>query len=83
MSKILAINGSYRKGGVTDQLVKIMSGTLQGKGVDVEIIFLRELAEKLFILTNNPIYPEGFLERPCSLQKIHVKANNDEKKAKP
>jgi len=42
-----------------------------------------ELAEKLFILTQQPHISRRFLERPCSLQKIHVKANNDEKKAKP
>jgi multimeric flavodoxin WrbA len=42
MTSILAINGSYRKGGVTDQVVAAMSEALRAAGADVEIIFLRE-----------------------------------------
>ncbi len=42
MTSILAINGSYRKGGVTDQAVGAMSEALRAAGADVEIVFLRE-----------------------------------------
>lgn len=42
MTKILAINGSYRNDGVTDQIIEIMAGVLQTAGAEVEIILLRE-----------------------------------------
>jgi multimeric flavodoxin WrbA len=41
MNKILAINGSYRKGGITDQVVEVMAGVLEDRGVEVETILLR------------------------------------------
>ncbi len=41
MIKILAINGSYRNGGVTDQIVEAMAKVLQEEGAEVEIILLR------------------------------------------
>lgn len=42
MSKILAINGSYRVDGITDQTVQTMAEALQEAGAEVEIIYLRE-----------------------------------------
>ena len=42
MTRILAINGSYRKDGVTDQIVGIMAEGLRNIGIDVEIVLLRE-----------------------------------------
>lgn len=41
MTKILAINSSYRDDGVTDQIVEIMADTLRESGAEVEIILLR------------------------------------------
>lgn len=42
MTKILAINGSYREAGITDQAVKAMVETLQSFDVEVEEIVLRD-----------------------------------------
>lgn len=42
MTKILAINGSYRDDGVTDQAVEAAVKALQASGAEVEIILLRE-----------------------------------------
>ena len=42
MSKILAINGSYRDDGITDQIVHIMVQALVSAGAEVEVILLRE-----------------------------------------
>lgn len=42
MTKILAINGSYRDGGITDQAVNLMAQAVQSLGAEVEIIHLRE-----------------------------------------
>ena len=42
MSKILAINGSYRDDGITDQAVNAMVLALKAYGSDVELVLLRE-----------------------------------------
>lgn len=42
MKKILAINGSYRDDGITDQSVEAFVRTLKPAGVEVEVILLRE-----------------------------------------
>lgn len=42
MVRILAINGSYRDDGITDQSVTILTDTLKKAGADVEIILLRD-----------------------------------------
>jgi len=42
MKKILAINGSYRDDGITDQSVEALVRTLEPAGVEVEVILLRE-----------------------------------------
>ena len=42
MSKILAINGSYRDDGITDQAVSALAQAVRDKGDDVEVILLRE-----------------------------------------
>lgn len=39
---ILAINGSYREGGVTDRVLATMADELRQRNVDVEIVNLRE-----------------------------------------
>jgi len=44
MVKILAINGSYRDNGITDQAVDAMARTAKAAGADVEVVLLRELA---------------------------------------
>ena len=38
MASILAINGSYRDDGITDQTVNIMVQTLQSSGADIDVI---------------------------------------------
>jgi len=42
MSKVLAINGSYRDDGMTDQAVEALAQALESAGAEVEIILLRE-----------------------------------------
>ncbi len=42
MSRILAINGSYRDDGITDQAVEAMVQALESFGAEVEIVLLRE-----------------------------------------
>ena len=42
MTKILAINGSYRDDGITDQAVDLMAQTIRSLDAEVEIILLRE-----------------------------------------
>jgi len=42
MTKILAINGSYRDDGVTDQTVEAMVQAIKATGSDVEVIRLRD-----------------------------------------
>ncbi|VAX12464.1 Iron-sulfur flavoprotein [hydrothermal vent metagenome] len=42
MNKILAINGSYRDDGITDQAVHAIAQDLVSAGAEVEIILLRE-----------------------------------------
>lgn len=42
MIKILAINGSYRDDGITDQTVEALAQALEAAGAEVEIILLRE-----------------------------------------
>ena len=42
MSKILAINGSYRDDGITDQVVETMLSLLNATGADTEVVTLRD-----------------------------------------
>jgi len=42
MTKILAINGSYRDNGITDQGVEALVNALELAGADVDLILLRE-----------------------------------------
>lgn len=42
MKKVLAINGSYRHDGITDQIVGVLTDELRALGADVETILLRE-----------------------------------------
>lgn len=42
MTRILAINGSYRDDGITDQAVELMAQAAQDAGADVEIVLLRD-----------------------------------------
>jgi len=42
MIKILAINGSYREDGLTDQTVEALAQSLVTAGAEIEIIFLRK-----------------------------------------
>ena len=39
---IVAVNGSYREGGVTDQLLEAMADEISGRGSSMEIINLRD-----------------------------------------
>jgi multimeric flavodoxin WrbA len=61
MTKILAINGSYRNNGITDQIIDVMEVALQAAGAEVEIILLRN-------------YPVGFCLncRECTQQPGNV-----------
>lgn len=42
MNRILAINGSYRDDGITDQTVEALVQALQAAGAEVEVILLRD-----------------------------------------
>ena len=42
MTRILAINGSYRDDGATDQVVGIMAKKLRAQGAEVEVVQLRD-----------------------------------------
>ncbi|MGB5309530.1 MAG: NAD(P)H-dependent oxidoreductase, partial [Arenicellales bacterium] len=42
MKKILAINGSYRDDGITDQTVNKMLNTVKAFGAEVELVLLRD-----------------------------------------
>lgn len=42
MKKVLAINGSYRDDGITDQTVEALAQAIEVAGAEVEIILLRE-----------------------------------------
>lgn len=42
MSKILAINGSYRDDGITDQAVDALAQAVRDNGAEVEVVLLRE-----------------------------------------
>lgn len=42
MTRILAINGSYRDDGITDQMVAVLVQTARDAGAEVEVIFLRD-----------------------------------------
>ena len=42
MNRILAINGSYRDDGITDQAVEALASAIEDNGGQVEIILLRE-----------------------------------------
>ena len=42
MTRVLAINGSYRPGGVTDQAVEATVAAVEALGGEAEIIFLRD-----------------------------------------
>lgn len=42
MTKILAINGSYRDDGITDKTIKAMVQILEESGAEVEVILLRK-----------------------------------------
>jgi len=57
MIKILAINGSYRDDGITDQTVEALAQAIEAAGAEVEIILLRD-------------YPIGFCLncRACTQQ---------------
>jgi multimeric flavodoxin WrbA len=44
MGKILAINGSYRKNGITDQAVEEMVRAVESAGAEVEVVLLRKQA---------------------------------------
>ncbi len=43
MTKILAINGSYRDDGITDQTVEVMFEALKAAGAELELIILRDI----------------------------------------
>ncbi len=42
MTKILAVNGSYRINGITDQVIATLTEELKQAGVEVETVFLRD-----------------------------------------
>jgi len=42
MSRILAINGSYRDDGITDQAVEVLAQSLRSLGAEVDVVLLRD-----------------------------------------
>ena len=72
MTAILLVNGSYRAGGVTDQVAEIMAEALQNAGADVETVFFagysHRILQKLPGLHNaargapRPLRPAGWDE---------------------
>ena len=42
MKRILAINGSYRDDGITDQAIAIMADELRNSGTEIDVIMLRD-----------------------------------------
>ena len=42
MNKILAIDGSYRDDGITDQAINALARAMTDRGAEVEIVLLRD-----------------------------------------
>ena len=65
MNKILAINGSYRDNGITDQAVEAMVKAVESAGAEVEIILLREYPIKFCLNCRECTQQPGELPGKC------------------
>jgi NAD(P)H-dependent FMN reductase len=54
--RILAINGSYREDGITDQTVEALAQAIKAAGAEVEVI-------RMIAREQHPKLPEGVLPR--------------------
>ncbi len=65
MNKILAINGSYREEGMTDQTVGLMVQAIESAGAEVELILLREYPVEFCLNCRACTQEEGSLPGQC------------------
>jgi NAD(P)H-dependent FMN reductase len=65
MSKILAINASYRPGGIIDQAVAALALAVQGAGDEVEIILLRDYPLEFCLNCRACTQPSGPMPGAC------------------
>lgn len=68
MSRILAINGSYRNNGVTDQIVDVMAAALQAAGAEVDSIHLRSFPVEFCLNCRQCTQQPGSAPGQCVLQ---------------
>lgn len=66
-TKILAINGSYRDDGITDQAVEAAVQAVQAAGAEVEIILLREHPIEFCVNCRECTQPPGVAPGECVL----------------
>ncbi|MHC1698583.1 MAG: flavodoxin family protein [Geobacteraceae bacterium] len=74
MSKVLAINGSYRDDGMTDQAVEALAEALETAGAEVEIILLRDYPIEFCLncraCTQMPGAAPGVCVQPDKMQEL-------------
>ena len=68
MTKVLAIDGSYRDGGVTDQVVDVMAESLRNSGAEVEVVFLRDYPIEFCLNCRECTQQPGEAPGKCVLQ---------------
>ena len=68
MNKILAINGSYREAGITDQVLDIMAGALKDLGAEVETVILRDYPIEFCQNCRACTQPSGTSPGECVIQ---------------
>ncbi len=82
MIRILAINGSYRDDGITDQVVEIMAEALTATGAGVEIVLLREYPVKFCLncreCTQQPGTAPGECIQQDGMQELINKIENSD-----
>ena len=65
MTRILAINGSYRDDGITDQTVAAVAEAAQAAGADVEVILLRDYPIEFCLNCRECTQPPGAEPTQC------------------
>ncbi len=65
MNKVLAINGAYREGGVTDQTVSVMVEAIESAGAEVEHILLRDYPIEFCLNCRECTQQKGSLPGQC------------------
>jgi putative NADPH-quinone reductase len=73
MTRILAISGSYRDGGITDQAVATAAETLQASGAEVDVVRLRDHDIEFCTNCRSCMQEPGTRPGPC----IHADAMQD------